>query len=123
MPLAVFPWGRLVVFTKDFIKIHLLYPHRIGNFGYGLTGAQQHTGRVPTTSTHCRLLRDYLKKDLTAGGLTLDEAREIFAHFFIKAASGSAVVTTVAAIRGRMGASHHRGRFVYLLTSKTVESN
>ena len=30
------------------------------------------------------LLGDYLKKDLAAGVLTLDEAREILAHFFIK---------------------------------------
>lgn len=30
------------------------------------------------------LLGDYLKKDLTSGALTLDEAREILAHFFIK---------------------------------------
>ena len=30
------------------------------------------------------LLGDYLKKDLQAGALTLDEAREILAHFFIK---------------------------------------
>ena len=30
------------------------------------------------------LLGDYLKKDLQAGVLTLDEAREILAHFFIK---------------------------------------
>ena len=30
------------------------------------------------------LLGDYLKKDLASGTLTLDEAREILAHFFIK---------------------------------------
>lgn len=30
------------------------------------------------------LLGDYLKKDLAAGVLTLDEAREILAHFFVK---------------------------------------
>lgn len=30
------------------------------------------------------LLGDYLKKDLASGALTLDEAREILAHFFIK---------------------------------------
>lgn len=30
------------------------------------------------------LLGDYLKKDLAAGALTIDEAREIFSHFFIK---------------------------------------
>jgi len=30
------------------------------------------------------LLGDYLKKDLESGNLTLDEAREILAHFFIK---------------------------------------
>ena len=30
------------------------------------------------------LLGDYLKKDLESGALTLDEAREILAHFFIK---------------------------------------
>ena len=30
------------------------------------------------------LLGDYLKNDLASGALTLDEAREIFSHFFIK---------------------------------------
>ena len=30
------------------------------------------------------LLGDYLKKDLASGALTIDEAREILAHFFIK---------------------------------------
>lgn len=41
-------------------------------------------GNWPGIGRIDRLLGDYLKKDLADGVLTLDEAREILAHFFIK---------------------------------------
>ena len=41
-------------------------------------------GNWPGIGRIDRLLGDYLKKDLADGRLTLDEAREILAHFFIK---------------------------------------
>lgn len=43
-----------------------------------LTGAWPGIGRIDV------LLGDYLKNDLKSGVLTIDEAREILAHFFIK---------------------------------------
>ena len=42
------------------------------------------TGNWPGIGRLDYLLGDYLKKDLENGRLTLDEAREILAHFFIK---------------------------------------
>ncbi len=42
------------------------------------------TGNWPGIGRLDYLLGDYLKKDLESGKLTLDEAREILAHFFIK---------------------------------------
>ena len=42
------------------------------------------TGNWPGIGRIDWLLGDYLKKDLAAGVLTLEEAREILAHFFIK---------------------------------------
>lgn len=42
------------------------------------------TGNWPGIGRIDFLLGDYLKKDLASGTLTLDEAREILAHFFIK---------------------------------------
>lgn len=41
-------------------------------------------GNWPSIGRIDYLLGDYLKKDLADGSLTLDEAREILAHFFIK---------------------------------------
>jgi pyruvate-formate lyase len=42
------------------------------------------TGNWPGIGRIDYLLGDYLKKDLKEGALTIDEAREILAHFFIK---------------------------------------
>ncbi len=42
------------------------------------------TGNWPGIGRIDYLLGDYLERDLAAGVLTIDEAREIFAHFFIK---------------------------------------
>ncbi len=42
------------------------------------------TGNWPGIGRIDYLLGDYLKRDLESGKLTLDEAREILAHFFIK---------------------------------------
>ncbi len=51
------------------------------------------------------LLGDYLKKDLAAGILTLDQAREILAHFFIK---GCEWITGKGDIGGGGDANHYQ---------------